>query len=326
MKVLFKTLLAIFALFVLSSIGGYFYFRKKFQAPANQLVVTRLPATCSFTWEADTLEHRAMPHAALLVPVRLPGCPRTCYMQFDTGAPYSVLKSNALAALRAKYPATRTALLPDGDTVHNLGFTLGQSHVLARKIKVLHYANARQVPADSTEAFVIGTLGADLMDGRVLVIDYADQRFTLGTSVPDSLARRAAFVPLEFKERRVLLNAGLQGKPQQLLFDSGSSAFALLTSQNNWQQMAQLHAVALTAGVNSWGKTMTSHTVATAASLQFSGLDVPLRTVTYIEGTGFTDQMLMRFSGMGGMLGNEPFSQQTVIFDVKGGRFGVVRP
>jgi hypothetical protein len=27
---------------------------------------------------------------------------------------------------------------------------------------------------------------------------------------------------------------------------------------------------------------------------------------------------------MGGMLGNEPFSQQTVIFDVKGGRFGVV--
>ncbi|GAB3317965.1 hypothetical protein ACFQT0_23595 [Hymenobacter humi] len=90
--------------------------------------------------------------------------------------------------------------------------------------------------------------------------------------------------------------------------------------------MAQPNAVARTAGVNSWGKTLTAHTVATAADLQINGSTVPLRTVTYIEGSGFLDKMLMRFSGMGGMLGNEPFSQQTVIFDVKGGRFGVVQP
>ena len=67
MKVLSKILLSIFALFALSSIGGYFYFRKKFQAPANQLVVTQLPATTAFAWRADTANHRAMPHAALLV-------------------------------------------------------------------------------------------------------------------------------------------------------------------------------------------------------------------------------------------------------------------
>ncbi|GAB3317960.1 hypothetical protein ACFQT0_23600 [Hymenobacter humi] len=230
MKALPKILLAIFALFVLSGIGGYFYMSKKFQAPANQLIVSQLPATGTFAWEADTVDHRAMPHAALLVPVSLPGCPRTCYLQFDTGAPYSLLKSNALDALRAKYPATRSALLADADTIRNFTFALGHGQVLARKIRVRPYASAATLPADSTAPFVIGTLGADLLDGRVLVIDYARQRFTLSASVPDSLLRRTAFVPLEFKERRVLLNVGLQGQPQQLLFDSGSSAFALLTS------------------------------------------------------------------------------------------------
>jgi hypothetical protein len=119
---------------------------------------------------------------------------------------------------------------------------------------------------------------------------------------------------------------GLQGEPQELMFDSGSSAFALLTSQSNWQQMAQPAAAAQTTPVNSWGKTLTAHTVATAAAMQFGATAVPLGTVTYIEGMSFMQSTLTRFSGMGGMLGNAPFSQQTIILDVKNGRFGVVQP
>ena len=325
MKTRTKVLLSILALFVLSSLGGYFYFRKKFQAPANQLVVTQLPAACTFAWYADTRAQPAIPHAVMLVPISLAGCPRTCYLQFDTGAPFSLLKSNALDELRAQYPATRTTLQVQKDTVRNLHFALGQGQVLARNIRVRPYAGRVAFPADSATPFIIGTLGADLMDGRVLVIDYPHQRFTLCASVPDSLLRRTNFVPLEFKERRVLLNAGLQGQPKQLLFDSGSSAYTLLTSQANWQKLAQPAAVARTVGVNSWGTTLLSHTIATDAGLQFGPATLPLRTVTYIEGTSFTNEMLMRFSGMGGMLSNEVFAQQTVIFDVKGGRFGVVQ-
>ena len=89
-------------------------------------------------------------------------------------------------------------LLADGDTVRNLTFALGQGQVRAHKIRVLRYANASTFPANSTTPFIIGTLGAVLLDGRVLVIDYARQRFSLCASVPDSLLRRAAFVPLEF--------------------------------------------------------------------------------------------------------------------------------
>jgi hypothetical protein len=323
MKVLVKILLAIFALFVLGSIGGYFYFRKQFQAPANQLTVSQLPAFARFAWRADTTGAHVMPHAVLLVPITLPNCPRTCYLQFDTGAPYSLLYSHALAALQARYPAAGPALKSPADALQNFQFAIGSGQVAARSIRVREMG-ARTLPADSTAPFVIGTLGTDVLEGRVLVIDYPRQRFELRTAVPDSLARQAVFAPLGFEQRRMLLSAGLQGADKQLLFDSGSSAFALLTSQAAWQELAKPGAPDQVTPVNSWGKTLTAHTVPTAARLQIGATALPLGTVTYIDGTTFMQRTLTRFSGMGGMLGNEVFSQHTLILDVKGGRFGVV--
>jgi hypothetical protein len=66
--------------------------------------------------------------------------------------------------------------------------------------------------------------------------------------------------------------------------------------------------------------------VATPAALQFGALAVPLHTVTYIEGTSLQQRLMMRLSGMGGMLGNEPFHQRTVILDAPGKRFGLLTP
>lgn len=325
MKPLFKVLLAVLLVLVVSAIGGYFYARKQFQPPVNQLTVTQLPAISSFVWDATTGARQAMPHAALLVPVQLPGCARTCYLQFDTGAPYSILYDNPLAALRAQYPATRTTLLPQADGVHNFRYAIGQAQAQARTVRVLH-GGATQLPADSTAPFTIGTLGADVLADQVLVIDYVRRHFNLYASVPDSLARRATFVPLGFDSRRVMLDMRLQGEPKQLLFDSGSSAFALLTSESTWHDLAQPAATAHTAAVNSWGKTLTSHTIPTAAALQAGALVVPLRTVTYVEGMSWWQTLLMTSSGMGGMLGNEPFVDRTVILDVPGKRFGLMQP
>ncbi|WP_143080140.1 hypothetical protein [Hymenobacter arizonensis] len=324
MRPLFKVIFSVLALLVASGIGGYFYMRRQFMPPPNQLVVTELPATCSFAWLADTAAGRAMPHAAVLVPVQLPGCPRTCYLQFDTGAPYSVLYAKPLAALQARYPALPFVGAAQLDTARNFRFAIGQGQVQARWLKVLN-TGATQLPADSTAPFVIGTLGADVLAGQALVLDYANRRFSLVAQVPANLARQATFVPLAFTNRRVLLNMGLQGEDKQLLFDTGSSAFALLTDQANWQAMAIPGAPAHTVGVNSWGKTLTAYTVPTAAALQLGGVTLPLRTVSYIENTDWKQNLLMRFSGMGGMLGNEPFRQHTVIMDVRGERFGVVR-
>lgn len=323
MKPLIKVLLGVLILLVVSGIGGYFYMKQKFMPAPSQLTVASLPATCRFTWLADTTARPAMPHAALLLPVRLPGCPRTCYFQFDTGSPTSLLYGKPLAALRGSYPSLAQSLPAQTDTLHNFQFGLGTGQVTARRMRVLDYGRS-ELPADTTQPFIIGTLGTDVLEGRVLVLDYAQQRFTLEATVPDNLSRQATFVPLQFTGRRVLLDATVQDEPRQLLFDSGSSAFSLLTSQDTWSTMIQPSATVQHAAVNSMGRTLHAYTAPTSTAMQLGNVAVPFRTVTYIEGTSLKESLLMRFSGMGGMLGNEPFTQRTIILDTKGGRFGLV--
>ncbi|HEX8329598.1 MAG TPA: hypothetical protein VF629_18820 [Hymenobacter sp.] len=324
MKLLFKVLLSALVLLLLGSVAGYFYMRKKFIPAPNQLVVSGLPATTNFTWLADTADGRAMPHAAVLLPVRVPGCSRTCYLQFDTGAPFTMLYARSLATLQRSYPALALASSADADTARNVRFALGGGQVQARWMRVKPFG-ATQLPADSTAPFIIGTLGTDVLEGRALVLDYPARLFSLAAQVPDTLAQRADFVPLAFDNRRVLLSLGLQGEAKPLLFDSGSSAFALITDQDTWKKMASPGAPTRTAEVGSMAKPITAHTVATGAGLTLGATALPLGTVTYVTGTNWQENLLMRFSGMGGMLGNEVFTQRTVIFDVAGGRFGMVR-
>jgi hypothetical protein len=325
MKTLVKILLSVVLLLVLSGLGGYFYMKQKFAPPANQLSITGLPATGPLRWTADTTAKPAVLHEALLVPVRLPNCPRTLYLQLDTGAPYTLLYAHQLEVLRRHYPVLSAALQAPQDTVRNFRFSLGGAPVTMRQARVLAQGRPA-LPADTLAPYVIGTLGTDVLEGRVLVLDYARNQFTLDQQVPDSLARRAEFGPLAFTNRRVLLDAGLQQKQQQLLFDSGSSANSLITSQNIWSELAVPGAPTRTTASNSWGKKLLVHTAPTAAQIRFGAIEAPLRTVTYIEGMNLMQQTLMRFSGMAGMLGNEPFLGTTLILDVKGGRYGVVRP
>ncbi|MCC3157026.1 hypothetical protein LJ737_07240 [Hymenobacter sp. 15J16-1T3B] len=320
MKTLAKILLSVVLLLVLGGLGGYFYMQQKFAPPANQLRVTGLPAQGVFVWQADANARRA--HQ--LVPVRVPGCARTCYLQFDTGAPYTVFYAHPLAALHAQYPAAGPALLPQADTVRNLAFRLAGARMLVRRAPVLQYG-AHTLPADTAAPFIVGTLGADVLEGRVLVIDYLRRRFSLYAAVPDSLAGRADFVPLELKSRRVMLSATVPGQSGPLMFDSGSSAFALLTSQSRWQELRRPAAPVRTTSVNSWGKTLTTHTAPTAAALRLGATELSLGTVSYMTGMNLMQQLLTRVSGLAGMLGNEPFAGRTIILDAPGGRFGVLR-
>lgn len=206
MKIVLRFLFLLVLLLAVSGIGGYFYFRRQFQAPPNQLVVTGLPATFPLVWEAGPA---ARPRAALLVPVRLPGCPRPCYLQLDTGAPYTVLYANALTALRTRYPAMPAARPPLADSLRDVVFGLGQGQVRAHSLRRLPTGGAHQLPANSAAPFVVGTLGTDALEGRALVLDYARRRGALYARLPDSLARRVAFGPLAFTGRRVLLEVRL---------------------------------------------------------------------------------------------------------------------
>jgi len=198
--------------------------------PPNQLELPKGNYTLPLQWKGDSLHGGWEPHAALLVPVHLPGCPEPFYMQFDTGSPYSLLYANKLQAIHRKYPAIKY-LQAIRDTLTRFSFKAGNLSIKARAIAVNLYDSSGIDWTNKANPVIIGTLGTDLIDNKVVVIDYPKLQLLIGDSLP--AAFRDQFQPTHFMfvMRRILLPATLLTKKTMLYFDSGSSAFELLTDK-----------------------------------------------------------------------------------------------
>lgn len=322
MKKLFRYLMIIVFIIVCSGVGGYFYFRKSFAAPLNQLSLVANGEWIEFSWAGGQDVSNPEALEALLVPVELKNHPGKFWMQFDLGAPITVLYSEKMASLQARDGGVVIRTEEKRKYTDNVFFQIGSQPIRAKTLRV--YKTDEPIHWNKPEEQqIIGTLGADFIDGRVLVIDYPNKRLSLHSQLPANIAAGATYSPLKFKERRLLIPFTLNGQTRDLMFDTGSSAYSLLTSQSNWKSLARPGAVATKSGVNSWGDTLYVHKIATDASIQIGMTQFKLDEVAYVEGTSQTQELLMRFSGMGGMTGNRLFLNKTVIVDTHQQRFGI---
>jgi hypothetical protein len=121
-----------------------------------------------------------------------------------------------------------------------------------------------------------------------------------------------------------MLNGKVNDENTQFYYDSGSSAFELITDKNQWEKLAISGAVENTYKANSWGKILEVHNIASDAMIKFGEQKIALSEVTYIEGTSIIQNVLMYFSGMGGMIGNKLFMGKVLILDARNQKFAVL--
>lgn len=287
--------------------------------PANQLTLPAGAYTLPLQWKGDSLHGKWEPHAALLIPVTIPGCPRTFYMQFDTGSPYSLFYRDKLQAIHRQYPSI-TALRNIGDSLMDFYFKAGALAITARQIAVQAFDTTRIDWKNKRSLTIIGTLGTDLIDNKVIAIDYSRRQLIIGDSLPAAYKGTApgSFV---YAMRCILLPAMIQGKKTILYFDSGSSAFELLTDRATCLKLAADSSRPVQYPVQSWGKTLTANTITTSDSITLAGHAIPIRHATWIEGVSETQVSQMMKMGIGGMTGNKLFLHQILIFDTRNQQF-----
>lgn len=318
MKWIKKSLITLLLLLILSGTGGYFYFKIKFQPPPNQLSTPPGTYAIPFVWENDSSNR----YAALLIPVKIPGCDQLFYLQFDTGAPYSIFYKNKLKAIHERFSIPWNE--NDGH-LQDYKFKIEGLNVEARSIKLIKHGSKQINWHNSHAKTIIGTAGTDLLENKVIVIDYQKQYMLLTNSMPSHLsAGHINFNALSFTGRRVMLPASINGKKTTLLFDTGSSAFELLTSEGKWSELRTPGGSIRSFPVKSWSKTLTAHQAGSSSFLQFGTDKIALNTVTYIDGVSPFQSVLMSLSGMGGMIGNKLFLNHTIILDLQSNRFGVL--
>lgn len=187
-------------------------------------------------------------------------------------------------------------------------------------VKRINYG--KEINWTSSTINIIGTLGSDILEHKVVVFDYKQHIIRFCNSFPKEI-KKEAIQDFEFKKRKVMLNGTVNENNTQFYYDSGSSAFELITDKKNWENLAIEGAVEQTYQANSWGKTLEVHNIASNGIIKFGEEEILLDEVTYIEGTSIVQNLLMYFSGMDGMIGNKIFMDKILILDARNQKFAV---
>lgn len=277
-----------------------------------------------FTWRGDSLFARWEPHAVMLVPVKITGCPRTLFMQFDLGSPYSLLYKNTIRSVESKFPGV-TQISTAKDTLNHFSFAIGGSPVDATQMPLRSFGDGNINWNDTLTPVIIGTLGTDLVDGRSFLINYPQQKIEIGSNISKTAGNDFAMTDFVYMAGRILLPAIINGKNTLLFFDTGSSAFSLLTDQPTAMQLAEKNASPVTHKANSWGGQWNVFTWPSADSATLASRKLALKQVSYVE-SGYSNKQAeqMRRVGIGGVTGNKLFINSILWINTRDKKFGIV--
>lgn len=292
--------------------------------PDNYLVLPTKAHSITFYWQGDTINSNWEEHTAILLPVQLNNCPKLFFMQFDLGSPYSLFYKNKLVSIQAKYPKA-IPLKESDEKMTNYSFKIDKMPLLAKQIVIKQFDSSSINWADKNSIEIIGTIGADLIDGKVAIIDYPNNKLTISQTIPTKMESKFSSSDFIYTQRRILLPARIKGKQTMLYFDTGSSMYELLTNKKTAQSLAIDNSEPIQTKVKSWDKYLTANTVFTNDSIEISGIEIPIRKATFIDGISNSQVEQMMKMGIGGMTGNKLFLEYILILDTKNKKFGLVR-
>jgi len=158
---------------------------------------------------------------AIVVPVELNG--KSYPFELDTGAETVVSSAAAAEQGWARQANGRVRV----ERVRIAGVELGAARLATR-----------EQPRAAAPGAPVGTVGLDLLMGRMVVIDYPGQRFCLVPSndAPPELADQIEWTPAEIRNGKLFVAAKVGDRPLDGLFFStgGAGALPLAVDQATW--------------------------------------------------------------------------------------------
>jgi hypothetical protein len=277
-----------------------------------------------FYWVGDSLNGTYYERTAMFIPVRLEGLPYNFSFQFDLGDYRTEFYETNLNSFAAKHPELKDKIgslksplqfWDSNKAVKKLALLLGDLQVSTENCFIRKkYGDSLSIN-NATDTFHIGTIGADMFQNKILIIDYPAQRFAICDTVPDVFATTFTSIEID-KTGMPILPMRLGNKTYRINFDNGSSLFPITTlakNINNFSTQPDTDSIR----ISSW---MQYHTV------------TGRRMIDSFEfgGQSFANVMVYaNHSGLGidpttdGMAGNALFWDKTIIIDFKNKRFGV---
>lgn len=294
---LFKKILLVFSILILlSTIIGYFYFDKKFTPEKNYLQVNKESGKIPIKWQSEK-------KTAMLLPIQFEADTSIYYLQFDTGSPYTVFYRNTISEIDQ---------ISITNNIAKSSFKIGNCDVKSNQFKTIDFGEKLY----KNKINIIGTIGTDILENRKTLINFKDNYviFNLASEPKNLISKPFDF---SFKKRKIIIPAVLENTEEKFLYDSGTSAYELLTNRKIWSKLKLKNSKIVEEKGKSWNNILTTYTAKTNKNIEFQNTKIPLHEVTYVDGYSKTQYYLMKFSGMSGMLGNKIFSQKQLYIDTE---------
>ena len=192
-----------------------------------------------------------------------------------------------------------------------MDLNLKRMKISSKTFRLLDYGDRLDLE-DPKAANIIGTIGTDLLEKRIIILDFRNRRCSFTDKVKEN-----GFTPFEFKQRRILIPAKIENENVKVMYDSGASGYQLITSKEIWENYRIPTGKLLSEKVNSWGDTLSAISAPANKQIHFGTTRLRLSEVTYIEGASALNISMMTRSGMQGMVGNKLFLKNRIVLDCK---------
>lgn len=311
MNILKKIVLLFLMGTALIFIGGYCYFHKKFSPPENNLIVLNEVQNIPVKWVSDYEN----PYSAVLLPVKIQGVEKELFMQLDSGSASTVFYKKALQSVYTQLG--KTGSFPKNSTQVRLNFRIQDLRISSVNFELLDYGSAIDLNNPDAQN-IIGTIGTDLLEKRIMVLDLKNNCCSFVKTIDEK-----GFSDFKFRKRRILLPAKLNNENIQFLYDSGTSGYDFITDKENWKKFRIPGRALKKEKGNSWGKELVITSAPANKKITIGNNSLLLKEVTYITGTSKLQNLLMKSSGMDGMIGNKLFLDKKITLDCKTQKFKI---
>jgi hypothetical protein len=278
-----------------------------------------------FRWVGDELGGRYFDKAAMFVMADLPEVGLSGLFQFDLGVPISVLYEqnvgDVLNILRARQDPDRhfTLMGVDHPVIHT-PLTMGQARI--PHVGLLKDFGGGEADVTGDRIRLLGTVGADIVEGKCLIIDFPRERLAIMDEAPAAFAEKAIFTAMERSPSgHILVELAVDGAPKRIQFDTGSSIFEFLTDREIWAQVTRGE-VTDSMSVPMWGHMQEVLGGVVQAEFRLGDMPLNVRMAYYID----REELLQfnRAHHLFGAMGNAPFLDHTILLDFSQARFGVI--
>lgn len=284
-----------------------------------------------FKWTGDSISGKYFDKSSIVIPVKIENIPANFNMQFDLGAVRTVIYGNPIQPYLDVYPhlknkidTSKKFLIQGANNPMFTNMELKMGPTSFKGIAIGYFKNyGGKINQDSilsnTEKH-IGTIGPDLFQNKILIIDYLQKRIAICEELPKQY-KSATFQPFKSDDGRPKIPLLINGRTEYVMFDTGSSIFTLQTTKKDALQTASPKIVD-SLSVFSWGKKLMFYGVKINKPIKFGGKILEGSVVYYDEQETFQD--FYKFAKIWGLTGNIFFLKNTVIIDYKNKIFGVL--